>query len=259
MTVPIQIVVVSMESATERRERMSAQFATTPFPWRFENASLGDGKVVPYDSKRTRIIKGRDLHKSELGCFESHVSAMRKFVTDGEAEFLLMCEDDVWIDFDFPFLDLLDAMKEAEIHYIRLYSRRVAPARHLQFWRNRWLLRFMWEPFGTQCYLISKAGAARILTDLTAIVRPIDDQLDRFWKNGFPIYSLYPHPVIELQSPSSILRIPTPQTRIEKWRHKAFRLWDRVRAVSHALRRTDQDRRFANALRDMDRRQKTLG
>lgn len=239
-----------MAEATARRERMSGIMAECPFPWRFHDASEGDGTVVPYDSARARFIKGRDLYRSELGCFESHAGAIRAFVEDGKHDFLLMCEDDVLFDFAFPFGELAGAMEEAGVGYVRLFSRRIAPARHLQFWRNRWLVRFMWEPFGTQCYLLSRAGARHLLPFLERIARPIDDQIDRFWENGLPPYAIFPFPVMELQSSSSIVRKPAPQGLGERMRHKFQRLVDRVRAIGTALRRTETDRAFAAALRN---------
>jgi len=244
----LQMVVISLASASDRRKQVAERFAASAIPWRFEDARTGDGSVVPYDAKAAHANKGRDLFRSEIGCFESHVSVLRKFVADQSAAFMIVCEDDVWIDFGFQFEELIDAMHEAGVHYVRLYSRRVAPVRHIRFWHNRWLVRYLWEPFGTQCYLISKAGAETILGNFKSIGRPIDDELDRFWENGLPAYSIFPHPVIELQSSSSILRLPVAQSRVTRMRLAARRGWDRLVALGYALRTTETDRRFAQAL-----------
>ncbi len=246
---PVEIVVVSMANAAQRRARMVEILASSPFPWRFEDASTGDGAIVPYDGARARALKGRDLYASELGCFESHVGAVRQFVENSPHDFLMMCEDDVQIDFDFPFAELTAAMESANVGYVRLFSRRVAPARHIQFWRNRWLVRFFWEPFGTQCYVLSKAGARRLLPFVESIGRPIDDQLDRFWENGLPPYAIFPYPVMELQSSSSITRPAVRQALFTRLVHAARRLWDRAVAVATSLRRTKMDEAFAAALR----------
>ncbi len=246
----IEIVVVSMADAIARRERMAQVLSSSLFPWRFRDASPGDGTIVPYDGDGARRLKGRDLYASERGCFESHVGAMREFLSaeDG-ADFLLMCEDDVFIDFDFPFGELAGAMAQAGVDYVRLFSRRIAPARHLQFWRNRWLVRFMWEPFGTQCYMVSRAGAGKLAPFVSRISRPIDDQLDRFWENGIPPYAIFPFPLLELQSSSSILRPAIAQAPLTRARGVARRLLDRARAVACAARTTETDRAFAQALR----------
>lgn len=245
----IEAVIVSMANAAQRRDRMRRIFADAPFPWRFEDASTGDGAIVPYDGAAARFIKGRDLYGSELGCFESHVGAIRRFVEESDHDFLLMSEDDVLFDFAFPFGELAEAMRAADVGYVRLYSRRIAPARHLQFWRNRWLVRFMWEPFGTQCYMVSKAGARQLLPFVETIRRPIDDQLDRFWENGLPPYAIFPYPAMELQSSSSIVRLPAPQSAGERIRHKVQRLWDRIVAFGSSVRLTAKDRAFVAALR----------
>jgi GR25 family glycosyltransferase involved in LPS biosynthesis len=244
-------VIISMPGATARRERIARYFAASPIPWRFEDASDGSDSVLPYDPKRARRQMGRELKTSEIGVFQSNIKLLRKFVEQGEG-FLLCCEDDVFVDFEFDFQALLRAMTEAGVDYMRLYSRRVAPARHLVFWRNRWLVRYLWEPFGMQAYLINVAGAARLLERLAVIARPIDDELDRFWENGFPLYSLFPHPVLELSSPSSILRTPTREPRFDVLRYKARRALDRLLAVARGGRNRRTDVRFAAALRATD-------
>lgn len=253
VTIPLKAVIISMATAEARRERISHHFARCPFPWSFQDASDGSEEVLPYDPKLARRRMGRDLKPSEIGVFQSNIKVLRKFVEDG-AGFLLVCEDDVFVDFEFDFQALMTAMTQADLDYMRLYSRRVSPARHLLFWRNRWLVRFFWEPFGMQAYLINAAGAARLLDRFKAISRPIDDELDRFWENGFPLYSLFPHPVLELSSPSSILRTPTREPRFDVLRYKLRRVVDRCIAVVRHGRFKTTDAKLVAALRATDAR-----
>ena len=243
----LELVIVSMPNATKRREGMVAHLEQCPYPWRFQDAGPASG-FIKYDSAQAIRNIGREINAAERGCFESHVRAIKAFVENGQSEFLIVCEDDIRIDFTFPFPEMLLSMKQAGVEYMRLYSRIMSPARNIQFWRNRRLIRFMWEPYGTQCYVLSKAGARTLLEYLSVIIRPIDNQIDRFWENGLPVYAIFPYPVIELQSSSGILRQPETIGRLDRFRLKTRRLIDRIKAVSSALRINEQDRAFKAAL-----------
>lgn len=254
----MEITVISMPQATARRERIARSFVDCPHRWRIMDASDGTLGIPQYDEARCTAVMGRVLTRAEKGCYESHVKALREFLESGRESHLLVIEDDVMVDLDFTFDDLIAAMVEANIDYMRLYSRRAPPARHVQYWRNRWLIRYRWEPLGTQAYIVSRAGAARLVEILSPIVREIDQQIDRFWEHGLLPYTLHPHPVIELSSPTSIpMRFP-PVSRFHHLRHRFLRLVDRGVSIASSFGHRDQDRRFAASLlrRDEEARAK---
>ncbi len=245
----IQIVVVSLKKATERRDRIAAHLAPSPYPWRFFDASDGSNTALPYRPEVAVKLMGRQLNRAEIGCFDSHYQVLSEFVADPRTDYLMVCEDDLWIDFSFPFEAVARAMGNAGVGYLRLYARRAAGARHITYWCDRWLVRYLWEPFGTQCYIVSPAGAGQLLAALSCIARPIDNEFDRFWENGLPAYSFVPAPVLELSSPSSIVRSPDASgTSAHRLVYRGRRLLDRIVSVSSSLRKTPLDRRFAAAL-----------
>jgi len=246
----IQIVVVSLKSAQERRDRLERHMGDSPFPWRFFDASDGGSPTaLPYRPDVAVRLNGRQLKRSEIGCFDSHYRVIAEFVEDPRTDYLMVCEDDLWMDFGFPFEAVARAMRKAGVGYFRFYARRAPGARHIAYWCDRWLVRYLWEPFGAQCYLVSAEGARRLLAPLTCIARPIDDEFDRFWENGLPPYSFVPAPVLELSSPSSIVRSPDEsRTTLSHLAYRGRRLVDRLVSVSSGIRTTPLDRRFAAAL-----------
>ena len=145
----MRITVISMANATARRARIERYFTGAPYPWHFMDASDGTAAWPPYDAARTLATANRALTRPEIGAAQSHLIAVKDFLDNGDTRVAMICEDDVFIDFDYPFADLVQAMEEAGVGYLRLHTRRAPPARHIQYWRNRWLVRYRWP--GTRC------------------------------------------------------------------------------------------------------------
>jgi glycosyl transferase family 25 len=198
--------VISVASRNDRRQKVVDHLTGWGMSWQFFDALTGEHPRYPYDEKRALQARGRPLTSGELGCFGSHVACMIDFLEDSDDEFLLLLEDDVLLDQRFDVLALTSWMSKLGIDYLRLYSRYAFSVRHLFVIGRRSLIRFRSGPFGTQAYIISRAGAARFLGSLSKCERPIDDELDRFWHHGLPPYAIYPFPVLELETGSTIGR-----------------------------------------------------
>jgi glycosyl transferase family 25 len=65
-------------------------------------------------------------------------------------------------------------------------------------------VRYTTSPAGAQAYLMSKAGARRFLESYRSIDATVDLAMDAFWSTQLPIYGLFPYPIIERYSPTSI-------------------------------------------------------
>jgi len=72
--------------------------------------------------------------------------------------------------------------------------------------------------------------------------------MDRFWENGLIPYAIFPFPVMELQSQSSISRAKQKVGRARRVRVALFRLIDRGRALASGARLGPKDRAFRAAL-----------
>ena len=173
--------------------------------WSFFKALRSDApfKYIS-DTTKQLIHYGRELGSGEIGCFKSHVSVIEDFVSMQDTNWLLVLEDDVWVDVQFNFQDTIAIAEKADINYIRLYAKRLKPAELVYTWGERELIRYATDPYGTQAYLINKAGARRFLDSLKVISLPIDDEMSRFWINGLEIFAISPFPVIEKSAPSNL-------------------------------------------------------
>jgi GR25 family glycosyltransferase involved in LPS biosynthesis len=244
----LSIVAISL-AGSHRRERASANLNSLDVPWTFFDALRVPAKGFPqYDEALAVRFWGRGLSRAEIGCAASHMSVMTKLAaSDTDDAWTLVVEDDVVLDAGFSFRSLPDICKVAEIGYLRLYGRHMAPCKHVAWLDQRELVRFERAPMGTQAYLISSRAARRFIDSVTTINRPVDWEMDRFWANGLYNYALFPFPCLELTMTSSIakaadsVRAPTAIDRAARfaWKSKEY-----VLRLSENIRLRQSDKRI---------------
>lgn len=162
---------------------------------------------LKYDQAAAFAASGRSLSPAELSCYASHVSIIRDFLEASNDPYLVVFEDDLYVDANFNFHAAVRLMENGNLEYLRFYARGLVPAKILTYVDRLQVLRFTWPPTGTQAYALSKRGAANFLQFVMrqpSILRPIDHDLDRYWETGNPIYAVYPWPVIEINAPTTI-------------------------------------------------------
>ena len=228
----IVVRVISL-SASPRRAAMRAQLdAITGLEWAFFDAATVVPAFLVHDPVTVRATLRRDLTPGEIGCFASHAHLWRWLLDQPRDTAMIVLEDDLIIDPAF-FTSLAAFDREtARIDYLRLYAKAPAGARVAGRIAGRHLVRYRGIAFGTQAYLIRQPAAARLAASITAIVRPIDDEMDRYWAHGVPNLGLFPFPVMELGLPSTIegeRRGLPPAT----WRDAGFQ----ARRIGESLRR----------------------
>lgn len=252
----IEIAVISLASATARRKRVGEMLKDSRLPWRIFNASSSEDRTLPYDEGRALIRHGSRLTAGEIGCFVSHYNCVREFaLSPSSPEYLLVLEDDVWIDPSFEFSILPKIMSRLGMDYLALYSRRITDVRFLGRIGVRALVRFVSAPWGTQAYVLSKRGARKILQAIQRIDRPIDNEIQRYWKNGLPTYALFPYPVMELNFASTL-----PKGYIEKSKFSLlqrierflYRAWNKMRKICANCLLIWRDRKIAAEINKKD-------
>lgn len=207
----IEVKIISLKESIERRAFLTNNIKfPSSIPWSFFDADTGldeKGQLVS-DRGAQRRQFGRCLTKGEVGCFRSHYNKLSQFLSSGSADWLLVLEDDVWIDSNFDFQELVDILERRSINYIRLFAKMFKPAdivEHLSGFRQ--IIRFRTDPYGTQAYLINKRGCKAFLKNIQVISIPIDDELGRFWRHKLDAYCVFPFPVVERNTHSSLEKL----------------------------------------------------
>jgi glycosyl transferase family 25 len=206
MTTPtLAIRVISLTESTERRAAVSANLSGATFDWAFHDAHRpGDDSALIPDPEGQKRLFGRTLTPGETACYMSHVAAIETFEAMPDLDWLLVMEDDVWIDPEFPYAELAEALQARGIGYLRLFAREWKRSLPQFRFGERQILYVTSDPYGAQGYLIRRDAARAFRARLTHIQRPIDDELGRFWENGLGNHMLFPFPLIERHMPSTL-------------------------------------------------------
>lgn len=201
----IKLVVVSLEDAIDRRAQTRQALNGIDIPWAFLDACRDDcDSPYEYDEEGALSAFGRPLAPAEIGCFKSHMKAFASFDDDPDLDWLFVMEDDVWLDSTFSCRELVEKLDEWDIGYLRLYARKMVQHDPIGRYGERFIVRFRTDPYGAQLYAISRDTARRFSESFSRIVRPVDDQMGRFWENGMEAYAIFPFPACERDVPSSM-------------------------------------------------------
>jgi glycosyl transferase, family 25 len=239
----IDIFVISLPSATERRLATAGMLDEQGLEWSFFDAHTSlECRDLLFDKALTRRHYGRDLTKPQVAVFSSHYAVWKAFLEGQSSEYLLVLEDDIILDTAFPVAEFAAFCARFGIDYVRLFGKHYTKATRLGFFYDRALVRFGTTPTGAQAYLLSVAGAQRLVGYCRTVDATIDIVMDRFWDTGLPLYSIFPYPVVERFVPTSI-PIPAAHSRLSREERRA---WDLHRAVNK-IRKIGEDWRLSGS------------
>lgn len=224
---------INLDRAPDRLRRMDRQLQALGIDYRrvaaVEGADLRE-PIREFDAMAYRIRVGKQPNKNEIGCYLSHLHAMRTFL-EGDATHALILEDDAVLPGDFKAL--LDEVLAASAHWdiLRLSSSRAG--RYLQLRdlaAGRRLVINTRVLKNTAGYLISRLAAQRCLESLLPMRRPYDVALDRDWTMGLRSACVVPFPI---ESGEVAGQIPQ-SSRIQLWRMTTFHI---LHLIDHIRRR----------------------
>ena len=205
MSVETLVLVISLPDAAERRAGFAERARGTALAWRFFDAHRELGPGLSYRPDDAIVAKGRPLMPGELGCYSSHYFAWQALLDSGAAQMIVL-EDDTIVD--WTFLEKLAALDfpARGVRYLRLFAKRPCAFRlHGEAVEpQRYLVEFAAYAHGTQGYVLTRAGAERFLRHCRRVRRPVDLELDRAWDHGVPSLAVFPFPLTEISTASTI-------------------------------------------------------
>ena len=193
------VFIISLADASERRRLMADRLARAGLAFSVVDAVDGRRFNVndqpAYNGAQRRLFFGRDLLGGEVGVLLSHRAALQG-VVDQNLPCAVIFEDDVV--FDEPFTDIVRALvrRPSGWELVRFFG----DAKHERRQRRRicslgqgyWLTRLATSPGEAHAYLVSQAGARKLLRRLRRTSTPIDTMMGQPWKTGVGVLTVHP-------------------------------------------------------------------
>lgn len=239
--------VINLDRAVERRARIAAALQALGIAW--QRLPAMDGSLLSESERRTKIDeqefqrkRGMPSVPGELGCYLSHVEAMRRLLAS-DAQYALILEDDV-----IPGKDLVAVLQALMSHPDRWDMVKLSavhtgtPARVLKLTESHSLAVMFSSCTGASAYMVNRR-AARIYHDqLLPMTVQVDHVLDQGWRFGIKVRLVTPQPAQHDD------RVPTTIAQPQGTGPRKFH-WSR-RLPSYFYRLGNETRRLRYAIRE---------
>jgi glycosyl transferase, family 25 len=242
-TMPPEIYVISLPGSVERRQHITRQLAAAGLPFGFFDGIDGrkDDHVINryYDEGLRLRRKGAPLSAGQLGCFASHHAMWQKCLDDNRT--IIVLEDDLEIDGDRlnAFYQQADQLP-ASLECIRLFDNRTRAHGSIPISRFGGFTVFKYTkgPMSGMGYLLTPAGAAKLLAHTQPVYFAVDIHMDRFWAHKMECYGIRPPCISHRDDFDSTIgydRDRKRRTLKEKILREAFNITEKVRRFLHNL------------------------
>ena len=156
-------------------------------------------------SERMSMLRVRRLlTSSEVGCYLSHLRAVKKAYNEGY-DYVCVLEDDVVIEPEFG--DTVRALLSENLDIVRLMALKLCRRKPLMdIVYGTMLTRPERGTRGAQAYIMSRTGMRKFIHHASVIYEAVDHVLDHFYLFDLDTYAVEPHVVFELDKASSIAK-----------------------------------------------------
>lgn len=244
--------IINLDRSPERLALIAADLDGLGIAW--TRLPAVDGRLLDVD-RDPRVISGFDLvrwrtshHRNpiatEIGCFLSHLAALRAFLASPR-RFGLIFEDDARLDRHGPAAIAAALDDAGSWDILKLHARHPGPLIARRRYDAATLASFVLKPAGATAYIVSRAAAERMLGHMTPAFRPYDWMFDEGHRMRLKVRILSPMPVrlAETQSTIEAMRVKrrdfigrqTDRPLAPRWALPFRRAADDVRRIAYNL------------------------
>ena len=218
----MDIFVVNLDKSTERLAEISKRLEQLDLPFTrvsaVYGASLTDDELNRhYNSALNKRVYRRPLAAAEIGCYLSHRNIWQTIVDDNLSMALIL-EDDAELGAQLPAA--LSAIENLGRPWdvIKLYEPQIKKplARSIPLNQDFSLCQYKKIPSTSTGYVVSLAGASKLLGAREMFGRPVDDDVQFYWEYSGEVYGVKPYPIFIADSSLESTIGPDGQTRSRK-------------------------------------------
>ena len=242
----LQTWVINLDRAPDRLERITGQLQKLGLPFvrlpAVDARALTDDQRAALDEAGYRRKHGMAPLPGELGCYLSHVAAMRLFVSS-DAEFALILEDDVLLHDSLPAV-LQGLMQNAGRWDMAKLSavHSGTPQPVLEVAPGHWLAVMLSRCTGASAYVVNRRAAQAYLREpggLLPMQLPYDHVFDQGWRFHLKVRLVTPTPCGHDDRIASTMGYSSAPTRKFHWTRRlpafAYRLGNEARRLVYGL------------------------
>jgi glycosyl transferase, family 25 len=208
--------IINLDRATERWEAVQNSLKGTSI--QVERVPAVDGATLgvkhpDYSERSYRFRNGRATNPMEVGCYLSHVKAIKAFLQSGE-KYGMICEDDIVA---VPNLDqVLEQALEMRSAWNVLRLTGLTEGRPIRIGRlgdGHSLYRSLGRLKGAGAYVLDRKAAMIFSKCLLPMRLPYDHAIDREWFYGLRAAYILPFPISQTEGnfPSQIQKQSKPK------------------------------------------------
>ena len=237
--------VINLAHATERWELMEKQLKALQIDHTRVEGVYGNRLAEPiadYNERKYRILHGKTTNKGEVGCYLSHIKALRAFLCS-DANHALFLEDDVQLPDNI--LNLIEQALNFSKYWNLLRLTTFTPGEHLSFadlsdgFKLSYNLKVLKN---TGAYVLDRKAAQCVLEKMLPMFLPYDVALDREWHYGFKTACISPLPIpLNMELPGQI----PPTRKIRFYRSTSYHAFH---AFTHLERKWHRRQFYKDAL-----------
>jgi glycosyl transferase, family 25 len=230
----LQILIISLESSKERREKVRLQMSAFPLNWQFLDAVDGrksDPSPLQYKPQKVKKLLGFELTKSEIGCYLSHIKCWQFCIEKNVTTLIL--EDDFVLE--ESFIKVIARVQEIKLNWHILRLQGLISTDHFLIGdidKMSLCVNYK-DPLGTAAYIIKPIAAKKLIESSIEIYEPVDHFIEHYEKHGIKILAIKPYPITTLDSTLVETTITDRTTRLpikglKKIMRSYRRLLDRI-------------------------------
>lgn len=181
-----KVYVINLDRSKERLSRITDRLAQVRLTFEritaVDGRSLADPNLLGYDYFKNRFHYGRKLTNGEIGCYASHLNALRTFLMS-EENYCLILEDDAVLDnnLDLELISLIQKINSIDFYCVNCsnIAQHTVPARpNIKPDQN--IHQALVFPTLATGLLWSRKGAEYFINEFSTISKPFDQAL-RDW------------------------------------------------------------------------------